>query len=194
MSQFTKKAIENSFYDILEKKKFEKITVKDIVEDCGVNRKTFYYYFDDIYDLLKYAFKQRFSSFCREISSETSFEEGVLLVIDFIEKNKKAVVHLRESLDRNELEKYFYDAVYEISHESVRSKTANQNISSEDIELLNDVIVYTFSNMIFRWLDGGMKQEDISKIKKVFHYSEGLLDLMILNIKDSQKYGTDSQL
>ena len=30
----------------------DKITVKDIVEECGINRNTFYYYFADIYDLI----------------------------------------------------------------------------------------------------------------------------------------------
>ena len=45
MPQFTKAAIIKSFSKLLDQKSFEKITVKDIVEDCGVNRKTFYYYF-----------------------------------------------------------------------------------------------------------------------------------------------------
>ena len=48
MPQFTKAAIIKSFSKLLDQKSFEKITVKDIVEDCGVNRKTFYYYFADI--------------------------------------------------------------------------------------------------------------------------------------------------
>ena len=30
----------------------DKITIKDLVEICGVNRQTFYYHFDDVYDLL----------------------------------------------------------------------------------------------------------------------------------------------
>ncbi len=33
-----------------------KITVKEIVNRCGVNRQTFYYHFRDIYDLLDWMF------------------------------------------------------------------------------------------------------------------------------------------
>ena len=40
MAQFTKTAIIESFLRLLETRSIEKITVKDIVEDCGVNRKT----------------------------------------------------------------------------------------------------------------------------------------------------------
>ena len=50
---FTKKAIMDSFLHLLEKKPLDKITVRDIVDDCGINRNTFYYYFQDIYAVLE---------------------------------------------------------------------------------------------------------------------------------------------
>ena len=37
MSKFTKMAIMNSFMKLLGEMPFDKITVKDIVEDCGIN-------------------------------------------------------------------------------------------------------------------------------------------------------------
>ena len=56
MVQLTKKAIVNSFIKLLNKKPLDKITVKDIVEDCGINRNTFYYHFADIKELTIYTF------------------------------------------------------------------------------------------------------------------------------------------
>jgi AcrR family transcriptional regulator len=47
MPQFTKKAIIDSFVKLLNQRPLNQITVKDIVEDCGVSRKTFYYYYQD---------------------------------------------------------------------------------------------------------------------------------------------------
>ena len=49
MSDFTKIAIMHSLIELLEEKEFTKITVKDIVTRCGINRNTFYYHFEDIY-------------------------------------------------------------------------------------------------------------------------------------------------
>ncbi len=63
MAQFTKTAIIESFLRLLETRSIEKITVKDIVEDCGVNRKTFYYYFKDIYDLTESVFRYSLEKF-----------------------------------------------------------------------------------------------------------------------------------
>ena len=56
MSAFTKRAIKSTFLELLNQKTLDKITVKDIVETCGINRNTFYYYYADIYDLLEQLF------------------------------------------------------------------------------------------------------------------------------------------
>ena len=51
MSNITKRALEDSLKHLLLKKPVNKITINDITEDCGVNRATFYYHFQDIYAL-----------------------------------------------------------------------------------------------------------------------------------------------
>ena len=52
MANFTRNAIKSSFLKLLNERPLSKITVKDIVSDCGVNRNTFYYYFEDRVELL----------------------------------------------------------------------------------------------------------------------------------------------
>lgn len=53
MPSNTKQAIIESFLHLAAKKPPEKITVRNIVDDCGVNRNTFYYYFQDIYAVIE---------------------------------------------------------------------------------------------------------------------------------------------
>lgn len=53
MPNFTKKAIRESFIKLLNERPLNKITVKDIVEDCGVNRNSFYYHYQDLPALLE---------------------------------------------------------------------------------------------------------------------------------------------
>ena len=45
MSEITKKALAETLKKLLSKNKLNKITIKEITEDCGVNRQTFYYHF-----------------------------------------------------------------------------------------------------------------------------------------------------
>lgn len=48
----TRKSIMDSFIELSGKKEFKDITVKDITTEAHINRATFYYHFEDIYDLL----------------------------------------------------------------------------------------------------------------------------------------------
>ena len=48
----TKALIADAFAQLLEEKPYRRITVRDIVERCGVNRNTFYRHYQDIPSLL----------------------------------------------------------------------------------------------------------------------------------------------
>ena len=47
MASFAKKATMASFSKLLEEKPLSQITIREIVEYCGINRNTFYYHFRD---------------------------------------------------------------------------------------------------------------------------------------------------
>lgn len=49
----TKALIAGAFSQLLEEKPYRRITVRDIVERCSVNRNTFYRYYPDIPSLLQ---------------------------------------------------------------------------------------------------------------------------------------------
>ena len=44
-----------SLKKLLKKKPFDKITIADLTEDCGISRMAFYYHFKDIYDLVEWS-------------------------------------------------------------------------------------------------------------------------------------------
>ena len=71
MAGFTKEIIIQTLLELLNEKPLAKITVKDIVERCGVNRNTFYYHFRDIPDVMYFASKSPLR--IRAISSSVAF-------------------------------------------------------------------------------------------------------------------------
>lgn len=52
----TEKTIMDAFLTLLNQYPLDKICVKDIVSACGISRNTFYYHYQDIYDLLRATF------------------------------------------------------------------------------------------------------------------------------------------
>ncbi len=55
-SNATKNALAASMKKLMRQRPFEKISVSDICNDCGINRKSFYYHFRDKYDLVNWIF------------------------------------------------------------------------------------------------------------------------------------------
>ena len=55
-SNIAKNALAASMKKLMSKNPFSKISVGDICEDCGMNRKSFYYHFRDKYDLVNWIF------------------------------------------------------------------------------------------------------------------------------------------
>lgn len=62
-SNLTKRALAQALKGLMEKKPFSRISVGDICEACGMNRKSFYYHFKDKYDLVNWIFTTEYLEF-----------------------------------------------------------------------------------------------------------------------------------
>ena len=71
-SNITKNALASALKDLMKRKPFSKISVRDICDECGMNRKSFYYHFKDKYDLVNWIF---YVDFVSEITVG-SYENG----------------------------------------------------------------------------------------------------------------------
>ena len=104
MSQRTKEAIVESFIKLLNQRPLDQITVKDIAEDCGVSRRTFYYYFQDIYQLPEELFLSETRKLLKDNTDFDSWESWFLKMMEFAFQNQKAITHIYNSVRREYLE------------------------------------------------------------------------------------------
>ena len=54
MTNLTKRAMADALKKLLQKHNLEHITIQDVADEAQVSRKTFYYHFHDIYDLVEW--------------------------------------------------------------------------------------------------------------------------------------------
>lgn len=73
-SNITKKALAQSLKELMGKRPFAKISVADICEGCGMSRKSFYYHFQDKYDLVHWIFDVEFLQSIRGVEHENGWE------------------------------------------------------------------------------------------------------------------------
>ena len=106
MSKYTKTRIMDAFLYLLNEKSMDRLTVKDVIETAEVNRNTFYYHFEDIYDLLHQVLKRKLDDFSNDTEKYDTFYEEYVRSAKFLMNNKKAMVHIYHSKDRELLQMY----------------------------------------------------------------------------------------
>ena len=104
----TKRTLAASLKGFMEKKPLSKITVSEIIADCGVNRKTFYYHFEDIYALLKWMLEEEAIEVVKQFDLPVDYRQAVIFVMNYVRENKHLLCCVYDSMGRDELKRFFY--------------------------------------------------------------------------------------
>ena len=104
MSGFTKQAIQASFLKLLDTYPLRDITVRMITEDCGINRKSFYYHYQDIPALLEQILADQAAALVASYQSVRSLEECLSAVLEKLIANKRCVQNIYCSVNRDVFE------------------------------------------------------------------------------------------
>lgn len=163
----TESLIVETVEQLLEEKPLSKITVRDIVERCGINRNTFYYHFHDIPSLIERTVKEKAD---QAIQSQCKLEspiDCIQLVIRYCCAHKKASLHIYRSVQReaflNALERV---ALYAV-REYVETVSAGLAISPGDKQLLVGYYKCTLIGVVLDWLDSGMEYDLLAASSRV---------------------------
>ncbi|MBO4762115.1 MAG: TetR/AcrR family transcriptional regulator, partial [Lachnospiraceae bacterium] len=109
MANFTEKAIRETFVELLNEYPLSQITVKMIVEKCGINRNSFYYHYQDIPALIEEMVLEETNRIVEEYPSIDSIETALKAAIDFASKYRKPILHIYNSVNRDIFERYLWN-------------------------------------------------------------------------------------
>ena len=99
----TKRTLAESLKNVMKRKSFSKITVSEIIADCGLNRKTFYYHFEDIFALLKWMFESEAIEVVKQFNLLVEYEEALAFIMDYIEKNDYILSCAYDAIGREQM-------------------------------------------------------------------------------------------
>lgn len=104
-TQFSKKMIRESLYELMKEKPLNKISVTEICAKADVNRSTFYAYYTDIYDLNQKIIKEFFSL------------------------QKKVIKHIKDSIKtKTSLDAFTYEDFYTITYYYLKTVEENTDL------------------------------------------------------------------
>lgn len=169
----TKLAIVDTFWQLLEEKPYNKITVQDIVDRCHVNRNTFYYHFQDIPFLAEWSVEMWTDEVIKDRGDFESLTHCIVYMAEECTKRKKALLHLYRSSKKE----YFLEYLNKMGHHIICSYVENRtgNLSMKENRTGSFVRYYkcTFVGIIFDWLEDAASYDLVEFCQEVCELFSG---------------------
>ena len=144
MSNLTKLALEQSLKRFLLKKPLDKITIKDLTDDIGISRMSFYYHFKDIYDLVEWSCIYDATNALKGNKTYDTWQEGLTSIFEAVLQNKPFILNVYHTTTQDSIERFLFTTVHDLILGVVREKAQGTNITEEQIQFIADFYKYSF--------------------------------------------------
>ena len=154
LSILTKKQLAQALKNAMLHKSFSHITISELVETCGINRKTFYYHFQDIFDLLKWALADDETELIQNMYSIGNFPKCIEYLMDYMEKNQHLIIRTYDSIGliglRNFFDIYFLNLTTKFIESS--EETSGYKLDTEYKEFLIRFYASGIATTLLDWI------------------------------------------
>ena len=179
MASLTKKAIRESFVRLLNEKPYNKISVRDIVEDCGINRNSFYYHFSDIPSLMDDIITDWFNALTDQFSKTKSLSELYSLAVERTLENKKALLHIFNSVNRVIFEDYLLKFCSNVTAVYIDTVYPDTNFREDDKRIIIHHLSCDLFGIYIEWLKSGIPESAADDGLRMLELSRGFMDIII---------------
>lgn len=167
MAQYTRKAILQTFQEMLEKMPFDKITVSAIVAKCEISSNTFYYHFRDIYDLLDTWLLIKKADYLENISDQTRWQDMTKAIVQALKNHSELVYHLFNSISRERLERCVFESTDDTFYRLVCGETEGTAIPEDELRAVAEYNSYSFLGFFLKFLWNDMQGDIDAGIEKI---------------------------
>lgn len=158
-SKITKKALAQSLKELGGAKNLDKITVADITDHCGVNRQTFYYHFNDKYELLNWIYTQ---DLFIPLTADLTFENWVEKLIElfkYMKKQKSFFINTIKS-SNNFFAEYCNKIFAELFKKAITDLKIYSHLNEKEQDIYARFFSYGLTGIIVDWAMKGMKEKE----------------------------------
>ncbi len=176
MVSLTKRSIMESCIRLLEQRPVNKISVKDIVEDCGINRNTFYYHFADLPALVEAIVQAEADRIMQSYHGVSSLEECVAAAMSFATEHRQTIFHIYNSANREILERSLLETCEYVSRAFVGNIAQGYRVGDDDREAVVQAYKCELFGQIINWLGHGMNEELERRFLRVCALRDGMAE------------------
>ena len=158
-SNITKRALATSLKELMAEQPFAKINVAQICERCNMNRKSFYYHFKDIYDLVEWCCLEDARIALQGKKTSSTWHEGLLQIFDAVMENKPFILNVYRCVGREQIENYLFQLTCDLLMGVVAEKSKDIPITDEQKIFIADLYKYSFVGIMLDWIKNGMRED-----------------------------------
>lgn len=176
MSEITKRALATSLKKLLSQKELTKISIKDITDDCGIQRQTFYYHFEVIKPII------------HDKDTYEKWQEGFLSIFNYVQDNKDFVRNTYNSISRKYVNKFIYEHTDKLLKNVIDEEAEKESIKvqDEDKTFIATFYRYSFVGIIQNWIEEGMKESPKEIIEKLSKILDGSFKKALYNLRNDR--------
>ena len=149
----------DSLMKLLDVRPLNRITVRDIVEDCGINRNTFYYHFEDISAVIEAVILEVVDGVMQDYKDISSMEDCFDAALKVVHDRKNAIYHIYNSSNRDFLERRLMEICRYVATQFVDRTAEGMDIRPADRDIIIHSYQCEFFGYIIDWLNSGMDSE-----------------------------------
>lgn len=157
-SDITKQLLAQSLKELMATTPFEKISVNDITEHAGVGRNTFYYHFQDKYDLVNRYFQMDATHFLVERSNCSSWQSVLTGIEGYFRENKAFYRSALQYTGQNSLQEYIYNFIKNFLSQRLREHYPG--MAKAETQFIVDFIAGGAVRVIDTWVKEGLPEPD----------------------------------
>lgn len=163
----TKRLLADALKKAMKRKPFAKVTVSEIITACGVNRKTFYYHFENIYELLRWMFEEEAVDVVKKFDLSVDYEKAIRFVMDYVEENDYIISCAYHSIGREEMKRFLYADFIGVTSSVIDAEEARLGLSLDTDLKLFVAKFYTeaLAGMLIDWAQEKDKRDKEKTIK-----------------------------
>ena len=183
----TKRLLADALKQEMKHKKFSKISVSEIIRICGVNRKTFYYHFQDIYDLLKWMFEEEAVQVVRGFDLLNNYEEAIRFVMRYADENEYIISCAYDSIGRDEMKRFFYSDFIGLVKNviDVEAEKIGADFEQDFIDYVAEFYAEALAGMLIKWV----KEKDKTDREKAVQYLSDIIGIAIESMNTYKNRG-----
>lgn len=183
MGKFTSDEIKKSYLKLLNLRPVNKITVRDIADDCGINRNTFYYHFSDLPTLLEDMIEEQAEEIVDSFPTIGTVEQAFDVAMKFALDNKKAAYHIYNSASRDLFDRFMMKMCNYVVSRYLDSLFAEQNVCESDRRLIVSLYASECFGLVYDWLLNGMKGDIKGDFLRICELRRGMVEETVKRCK-----------